>query len=243
MSYIRKVIGTDEKLLATFRPHWIYFLEAVICLVGLSAIGFLIEYYLYAFFTHNAYKFNVDLWLVTFTERNTPIPWIFVLTGLAVFIPLFLVYISTEVGLTNQRVIYKRGLIFIEVDQVDLEDIRAEHVIHGWFGWMFGYGRVRLDCRFVDDIILPAIRNPYRLVKASHTARMKHPLIEYGHDEFWSNMEQIEKLRDESRVRHKLKMLKEKMKGSFGKASKQKALTQDNAPSQSPKKKPPNKAA
>jgi hypothetical protein len=242
MSYIRKVIGNDEKLLATFRPHWIYFLEGLLALGALSAIGFLIDYYLYAFFTHNAVKFNVDLYFLVFNERFTPIPWIFVFTGFAIFIPLFLVWISTEVGLTNQRIIHKRGLIFIQIDQADLEDIRGEHVIHGWFGWLLGYGRVRLDCRFVEDILLPALSNPYKLVKASHSARLKNPAIEYGHDEFWANMEKIERARSEAREKSKLNMLKQKMKGNFGKASAAQAANVNNT-SKATKKGPPKKAA
>lgn len=242
MSYIRKVIGNDEKLLATFRPHWIYFLEGLLALGALSAIGFLIDYYLYAFFTHNAVKFNVDLYFLVFNERFTPIPWIFVFTGFAIFIPLFLVFISTEVGLTNQRIIHKRGLIFIQIDQADLEDIRGEHVIHGWFGWLLGYGRVRLDCRFVEDILLPALSNPYKLVKASHSARLKNPAIEYGHDEFWANMEKIERARSEAREKSKLNMLKQKMKGNFGKASGVQAANV-NSTSKSAKKGPHKKAA
>lgn len=243
MSYIRKVIGSDEKLLATFRPHWIYFLEGLLVLAGLSAIGFIIDYYLYAFFTHNAVQFNVDLYFVVFNERFTPIPWIFVFTGLAVFIPLFLIFISTEVGLTDQRIIHKRGLIFIQIDQADLEDIRGEHVIHGWFGWLLGYGRIRLDCRFVEDILLPAIRNPYKLVKASHSARMKNPRIDYNQDEFWANMERIERARSEARERSRLNMLKQKVKGNFGKASTQPLLSHDNASEKPPSKKPPSQAA
>lgn len=242
MSYVRKVIGSDEKLLATFRPHWIYFLEAGLWLVGLSAIGFILDYYLYAFLTRNAVHFNVDLYFIVFTESFTPIPWIFVFTGFAIFIPLYLTYISTEVGLTNQRIVYKRGFMFVEIDQVDLEDIRSEHVIHGWFGWLLGYGRIRLDCRFVDDVILPAIRNPYRLVKASHTARLKNPQINYGQDEFWTNQEKIEKARSDARARNKIRTLKEKVKGSFGKASAKKAANKNKGPETS-EKGPPSKAA
>lgn len=237
MSYVRKIIGSDEKLLATFRPHWIYLFQAVTWLAGLSFLGFLLDYYLYAFLTHNAIKFNVDLYFIIFTEKFTPIPWIFVFTGAAVFLPLFLVYISTEVGLTNQRIIHKRGFLFIEIDQVDLEDIRSEHIIHGWFGWLLNYGRVKLDCRFVHDVILPAIRNPYRLVKTSHAARLKNPKIDYGQDEFWQNMERVEQQRSQARAKAKLATMKEKMKTGFRKASSHKAVNA-NQP-----KKPPSKAA
>ncbi len=208
MSYVRKVITSEEKLLAIFRPHWIYFIEGLIWFAALFLAGQIADYYLYQYFGSHAYTFNVDLWIVQFDERNTPIPWLFSLTGLALFLPVFLTYIATEVGLTDQRIIKKRGLIFVEIDQIDLEDIRAEHVHHGWFGWLLGYGRIRLDCRFIHDVRLPAIRRPYRLIKASHKARMKHPDIEYDHDEFQANIEQIDRRRREAEMKNKLTKLK-----------------------------------
>lgn len=219
MDYIRKVITREEKLLAIFRPHWIYIFEGAFWFVFLTVAGLIADYLLYSHYGLNAASFSIDLWFLHFDGSNTPIPWIFSLCGLAVFWPLFLVYISSEVGLTNQRIIFKRGLFFIEIDQVDLEDIRAEHVFHGWLGWALGYGRVRLDCRFIDDVWLPAIRNPYRLIKASHTARMKHPGIDYAPDELHANLARAEQKREAAMMRGKILRFKESIKSGFRKAS------------------------
>lgn len=219
MGYIRKVITSDEKLLAIFRPHWIYAFEGLLSFAVLTAAGFILDYYLYEYFGQHAIKFKIDLWVVQFDEHHTPIPWAAAFCGFAIFWSLFLAYISAEVGLTNQRIIYKRGLIFIEIDQIDLEDIRAEHVMHGWFGWLLGYGRIRLDCRFVDDVWLPAIRNPYRLVKASHTARMRHPGIDYSQDDLNSNLRLIEQQRQQAKFKEKIGKLKQDMKKGFVRAA------------------------
>ncbi len=191
MGYVRKIINTDEKLLSISRPHWIYLIEGLLAFSGLTILGLVADYFFYMYVGSHAVRFDIDLWIVQFNELNTPIPWIFGITGFAIFYPLFLAYISAEVGLTNQRIIYKRNLIFIEIEQVDLEDIRAEHISHGWFGWLLGYGRIRLDCRFVDDVWLPAIRNPYRLIKAMHTARMRNPDIDYTNEMLTDNLERI----------------------------------------------------
>ncbi len=219
MSYIRKVISNEEKLLSIFRPHWIYPFEGLLWFVFLTVIGFALDFYLYQYFGLHAIRFRVDLWLIQFDEKNTPIPWAFMFCGFAVFWPLFLAYISTEIGLTNQRIVHKKGLIFIQIDQVDLDDIRAEHVFHGFLGWLLGYGRIRLDCRFIDDIWLPAIRDPYRLVKASHTARMKHPGIDYDADMLQTNLQQIDKRREEAQARQKIINFKEAVKRSFRRAA------------------------
>ncbi len=219
MGYIRKVITRQEKLLSITRPHWIYLLEGLFWFVSLTIIGLLVSQYFYEYIGLHAIKFKVNLWFVQFDQRNTPIPWIFGFTGFAVFWPLLLAYISAEVGLTDQRIIYKHGLIFIEIEQVDLEDIRAEHVSHGLLGWLLGYGKIRLDCRFIDDLWLPAMRDPYRLIKASHTARMKHPEIDYNYDDLNSHLTLIEERKHKASPQEKMKKLRMNIKIGFKKAA------------------------
>jgi hypothetical protein len=209
MGYVRKVINIDEKLLSISRPHWIYLFEGLLCFVGLAVAGLVLDYYFYLYVGSHAIRFDIDLWFVKFNEIRTPIPWIFSFTGFAIFYPLFLAYISAEIGLTDQRIIYKRNLIFIEIEQVDLEDIRAEHVSHGWLGWLLGYGRIRLDCRFIDDVRLPAIRKPYKLIKAMHTARMRHPNIDYTNESLHENLERIKHKEAEKSIYKIQRLVKE----------------------------------
>lgn len=219
MSYVRKIVIKDEKLLVLTRLHWIYPIEGIIWFALMLSAGLLLEHYFYTYIGAQALHFRVDLGWLEFTEQNTPIPWIFGLAGFAIFWPLFVKYISTEVGLTNQRIIHKKGLIFIEIDQVDLEDIRGEHIIHGWLGWLLGYGRIHVDCRFIKDMHLPAISDPYTFIKTSHTARMKHPLIDYTELELGVNLDEIEQRKKKAIARQHLRTIKELIKANFRKAS------------------------
>ncbi len=219
MSYIRKVISDQEKLVGVARAHWMYCVQGIVWFAVLSGIGFAAEYYLYAYAGLKAMSFHVDLGLVQFDERHTPIPWIFMAAGFAVFMPLFLVYISTEVGLTNDRVIHKKGLFFIHVEQTDLHDIEAEDISHGWFGWLFGYGRVRLDCRFVDDMYLPYMKNPYKFLKRLHVLRMKHPDLDYDEEALRVNIKGIEDRKRDAEERVRLKRFAVRLLSSFSKAS------------------------
>jgi len=216
MSYVRKVISNQEKLLCVFHASWSYVVEGLFWFVTLTTIGLIVDHYFYQYVGPDTFL-NIDLWVVHLGIKLSGISMIFAIIGFAVFWTLFLVYMSSEIGLTDQRIIYKKGLIFIQIDQVDLEDIRAEQVFHGWFGWLFGYGRIRLDCRFIHDVWLPTIHDPYRLVKASHNARLKHPLIEYGQDEFQANLQRIEAQKEEKQS--KFKKLKRMIKQRFQKAA------------------------
>lgn len=216
MSYVRKVIGSDEKLVLITRLHWIYLVEAILLFVLFLGLGLLVDYGLWWYAGSKILHYEIDLHFITFNQDRTPIPWMMGLAGIAVFWPLFLKYISTEIGLTDRRIIHKKGLIMIEVQQAELEDIRGEQVLHGWLGWLLGYGRLHFDCRFIDDVYLPATRDPYRLVKAVHTARMRHDSIPYTVDDLDSDIVRIDQKRVEAfKTRDKMKRLGRRLRREF----------------------------
>jgi hypothetical protein len=220
MSYVSRAISDEERLISLVRPHWIYMLTGFLWLFSFVFLGLAIDIYFDHFLSAYSFSFFVDLKLIYFSGVITPISALFTLIGVVAFWPFFMTYISSEIGLTNERIVLKRGLIFIEIDQVDLEDIRAEHVQHGLLGWLLKYGKIRLDCRFIQDVNIPAISNPYRFVKASHNARLKHPELEYDKDEFASNIKLIEHHEKHSSSPEVMSRLKNSFKISFWKSAK-----------------------
>lgn len=224
MSYVTKAISDEERLISLARPHWIYLLTGFFWLLLFILLGLGID----QFFSHHldpyTLNFILNLKIMYLSGSLTPISVIFTLIGLSAFWPFFMTYISSEIGLTNERIVLKTGLIFIEIDQVDLEDIRAEHVHHGLLGWLLNYGKIRLDCRFIQDVKMPAIGNPYRFVRASHNARLKHPTIEYGADEFSSNIKLIEHQRKRASPTEITKRLKNSFKINFWKSARDKSI-------------------
>lgn len=216
MSYVRKVIGQNEHLVMITRLHWIYFLEAVIWFAAIFGFGLLADHYLWLYAGSHIKHYEIDMYFYTFDQDHTPIPWAFGFTGVAAFLPLFSTYLSTEIGLTDRRIIHKRGLFMIEVQQVELEDIRGESVKHGWLGWLLGYGRIHFDCRFIDDMYLPAVRDPYRLVKAVHTARMRSEKIPYTANDLDTDISRINQQRIEAfKTREKMKRMASNMRSTF----------------------------
>lgn len=219
MSYIAKAISDEEKLISLVRPHWIYPLMGFLWLMFFVVWGITLDHFFEPHFEPYTLNFILDLKIAYITGSLTPISFIFTIVGIFTFWPYFMIYISSEIGLTSERIIYKTGLLFVEIDQVDLEDIRAEHVYHGLLGWVFGYGKIRLDCRFINDVRLVAISNPYRFVRASHNARLKHPSIEYDDDEFAANLVHIAQKQKENRPRTRAQNLKNIIKANFRKSA------------------------
>lgn len=79
--------------------------------------------------------------------------------------------LTTEIALTNVRVIFKSGWIATEAQEVDLSEIKSETVHQGLFRRFLGYGWIHMDCRFIGDFDIPVIRNPYRFLQVLNKAR------------------------------------------------------------------------
>lgn len=156
------------------RLHWIYLLIGFLWFAGAVGAGLLADRMVWRYTRRDSVVEDLTLlgWPVDFMA-SSPFTYLFGAGGVVFFLSLVLRWASTEIGLTSKRIVYKTGLFMVEVEEVDLEEIKAEQVHHGIFGYVLGYGRIKIDCRFVADLRLPAIRNPYRLVKTVNMIREK----------------------------------------------------------------------
>lgn len=172
-SFVRHLTGPDERMILLARLHWIYGLTGFLWMAGLVALGMGLDGFLWRHFGSTIPFYVVDV-LGTGVSPDLPVMlFLFGGCGVMIFVMYMIKMLATEVALTNERIIYKTGLIFVEVDELDLVEIRSERVHHGFLGRFLGYGSIRLDSRFVGDVSLPAVKKPYRLIKALHKARSK----------------------------------------------------------------------
>lgn len=167
MSFVRKVVGPDEKLIGISSIHWVYGFQGLMWLLGFLALGVLIQRgigHLFAGFADNPAIVGINI-------VSDYALWTCTALGAIVFLVYFITMISAEIGLTTKRVIYKRGLLFVDVRQIDIEEIKSADVNNGLFGRFLNYGYVALDARFVANINLPAMADPYRFTKALNEMR------------------------------------------------------------------------
>ncbi len=174
MSFVRRITTGEERIIMIARLHWIYPLIGLLWFAGAVCVGIVADRMIWRYTRHDSVVEELTLlgWPVDFVV-SAPFTWLFGAGGAVFFLSLALRWASTEIGLTSKRIVYKTGFFMVEVEEVDLEEIKAEQVHHGIFGYVLGYGRVKIDCRFVADLRLPAIRNPYRLVKTINMIREK----------------------------------------------------------------------
>lgn len=167
MSFVRKLVGPDEKLVGIARLHWIYGIKGLCWLAGFLLLGGAINW-VFLDFAGGALGSTAVGGLLVLGNAAF---WVCLIIGVSLFIFYFIMLLATEIGLTTRRLIYKKGLIFVDVKETDLEEIKGASVDNEILGRIFNYGTLHLDARFIADLELPSIADPYRFVKALNDLR------------------------------------------------------------------------
>lgn len=169
MSYARKVIGQDENLVGIARLHWIYVLQGTLWFLGFAISANLLQSGIYNLLTLLPPMPESGMApLITLENWLSPLALI---CGLIVFSLYVIKVLTTEIALTSRRVIHKWGWLFVNIKEIDIEEIRGEHMDMGYLGRVLNYAYINLDCRFIGDVNLPAIEKPTAFLKALHKMR------------------------------------------------------------------------
>jgi uncharacterized membrane protein YdbT with pleckstrin-like domain len=78
-----------------------------------------------------------------------------------------------EQGVTNKRVILKRGIISRRTDEMKIASIETVEIDQGVFGRMFGFGDVRVTGRGISDLVFKRIDDPMAVKRAIEN--VSHP--------------------------------------------------------------------
>ncbi len=169
MSYIRKIIGGDEKLIGIARLHWIYIAQGMLWFIGCVAFAQLFDTAVYYGLSMlpNASD-STAMPLLAISDWLTPFALVFGAFICSIYV---IKVLTTEIGLTTRRIIYKRGWWFVNTKEIEIEEIRGENLDLGYLGRVLDYGYLNLDCRFIGDIALPAIEKPAQFLRALHKMR------------------------------------------------------------------------
>lgn len=169
-SVIEQSCGAGETLLLVSRLHWIFLAKGLFWLVSLLLIGIYLDV-------------SSDKWMLQLIDRNyeilsyvvfrvgNAILPICAILGLIMFLIYFTTYITTVVALTTKRLMIRKGLLFVKMTNVDIEEIKGEHVDNGMLGRWLNYGEVHMDARFVANFYVPNIEDPYQLIRTINETR------------------------------------------------------------------------
>jgi uncharacterized membrane protein YdbT with pleckstrin-like domain len=138
VSYIDQTLLADERVVYRTALHWIIFVRGVLVLL----VGLVV--------------------LVAFS--NVPVAGLAVLLlGVLLLIPSFVAYQTTELGVTNKRLIVKVGFIRRRTLELLLRQVEAISVDQTLAGRMFDYGSITLTGTGGVREIFHRVREPLEL--------------------------------------------------------------------------------
>ncbi|HIF26896.1 MAG TPA: PH domain-containing protein [Micavibrio sp.] len=174
MLYIQQSLGPDEELVHVGQFHWIYTLTAVMSIVW-GVIGCIAVIwggiYLQAQFMDGFYAEGV-LGKIRELHPGLRILAFFVfLMGLLRFAQMMIVKATTEIAITNSRLVYKRGLVARQVGEMSIDRIEGVNVLQSILGRIFNYGRIMVRGMGVGEVILPPLADPIKFRKSIEKAK------------------------------------------------------------------------
>lgn len=176
MLYIQQSLTDGEDLVHVAQFHWMYNVQAVFNIVfsivlSVAIIVFAVRFHPVVF--HDpGYPYLSWIEKVRVLHPGIKIAAFFVmLMGILRFVQMMIVRVTTEIVVTNKRLVYKRGLIARYVGEINIDRIEGVNVLQGVLGRIFGYGRLMVRGMGVGEVMLPAVDAPITFRKAIDRAR------------------------------------------------------------------------
>ncbi|NCC21177.1 MAG: PH domain-containing protein [Alphaproteobacteria bacterium] len=180
MLYIQQSLGPDEELVHVGHFHWMYTIGAFLNILwGLGLCIFvlvasvLVETRLGVPLSPGGIPKDAG-WLDLVRGLHPGIKilsfFLFVM-GLMRFASMMIQKVTTEIAITNTRLVYKRGLVARYVGEMSIDRIEGVNVLQGVLGRILNYGRVMVRGMGVGEVVLPPIEDPVAFRKAIDKAR------------------------------------------------------------------------
>lgn len=155
MRYVQETLMDGEEVVSEGKFHWFYTFAYVLFLIVMALFGLLLM----------AVGHEPDMSGV----RNTGIG--FITFGVLMFFIGMIRKWTTEIAITNKRVVYKRGWIFRNTDEISLNRLEEINLRQGILGRILGYGKLRLGGTGIGEIKLPDIAKPLEFRKTVQQAQ------------------------------------------------------------------------
>ena len=85
-----------------------------------------------------------------------------VVIGLAILIWVFIIYKTTEIAITNKRIIAKFGFISRSTTEINLPKVESLQVDQGVMGRMLDYGTIVVAGAGMPNLRIPGVADPLR---------------------------------------------------------------------------------
>lgn len=174
-NYLKKSLSEGEELIHVARFHWMYTVSAVFNMVFGTILSIAILIFATKFqpvivgaidpnagFFNNLSALHPGVKILSF--------FVFIM-GVMKFAHMMIAKATTEIGISDIRLIYKRGLVARDVVELNTDRIEGVDIAQGVLGRLFGYGRLIIRGMGIGAVAMPAIEQPIRFKKAIEKAR------------------------------------------------------------------------
>lgn len=174
--YIRQSLSEDETLIHVAKFHWVYNVSAVLNIVisfalAIGVIWIAIKYQPMILKTPPTAGLSFVDQIRTLHPGVKILSFFLIVLGVLKFAQMMIVKATTEIGVTDIRMVYKQGLVARAVGEINIDRVEGVNVLQGVLGRLFGYGRVMVRGMGVGEVVLPPIEQPIRFKKAIEKAR------------------------------------------------------------------------
>ncbi|PCI56195.1 MAG: hypothetical protein COB36_05285 [Alphaproteobacteria bacterium] len=174
MLYIQQSLGPNEELVHIGKFHWMYTVSSFMSIFW-GFFGAIVVVVM----AHHAYifmgKLPSDIGYMESIKYLHPGVRIFAflvfIFGLVKFARMMIVKATTEIAITNTRLVYKRGLVARHVGEISIDRIEGVNVLQPILGRIFNYGRIMIRGMGVGEVLLPPIEDPIAFRKAIEEAK------------------------------------------------------------------------
>jgi uncharacterized membrane protein YdbT with pleckstrin-like domain len=138
VSYVREILRPNEKIRARGRIHWIIYVPGIAFLIvaGIAA---------------------------AMNQTSAASDWICAIIGLLLLLKAWIRQWTTEIAVTNARVIYKTGLIRRDTAEMNMNKVESVVVNQSILGRLLDYGTITIRGTGSSIENLKQIRSPIAL--------------------------------------------------------------------------------
>lgn len=174
MLYIQQSLGPSEEIIHLGEFHWMHDVKAVFNIIfGIIMALMIVFGGVFAYYKMGKIPASVNmaeavqylpLWMKGFAFA------MFVM-GLYSFARMMTEKATTEMAITNLRIIYKQGLMTRHVGEIAVDRIEGVVVLQSFLGRLLDYGQLAVRGMGVGEVVLPPIRQPIVFRQAIQQAR------------------------------------------------------------------------
>lgn len=179
MLYVQQSLGPEEELVHVGNFHWIYTFSAAMSIVWGLALCIGIIAGSLAAQSFSGYSLGAEVaaddGVLTQIQKLHPgirlTAFMALIFGVLRFSQMMVIKATTEIAVTTNRLIYKRGFVARSVGEISIDRIEGVNVYQGILGRLLNYGRVMVRGMGVGELVLPPIEDPINFRKAIEKAR------------------------------------------------------------------------